>query len=167
MPCTAGFYCETPATILPCSAGTGSSLGAIKCISCAGDSASGTIGCPVHSFKQLREAVAAAPTDGSTQTDKFIEIDGDLPAWTSGDGMDDTASIVVVKPGQNVQIRGTSTIARSLLDAQGSSSSQRRFFDVESGAVLELSNLSLRRGYTVSSSLRVAYSRAVDRKSVV
>ena len=75
----------------------------------------------VTSLKQLREAVAVAPTDGSTQT--VIEVDGNLPAWTSEDGMDDSYSIVVVKAGQNVVVRGTSTSDRYLLDAQGSSSS--------------------------------------------
>ena len=97
----------------------------------------------VSSFAQLRAAVAAA---GSAQT--VIEVDGDL-TWTSGDGMDNSESIVEVNSGQNVLIRGSGE-ARSVLDAAASSSSMRRLFFVSAGGTLEISNLVLRNGYAAS-----------------
>ena len=105
----------------------------------------------VSSFKQLRDAVANAPTDG-TQT--IIDIEGDQMEWASGDGQDDTdpnfGSIVVVNSGANVVIRGSNDQTRTILDAKASSSSKRRFFKINEGATLEISNLMLQNGYVAS-----------------
>ena len=100
----------------------------------------------VSTFSALRAAINSAPSDG-TQT--IIEVAGNL-TWT--DGMDDSYSIAVVNSGQNVLIRGTDQQPRITLDAQGSSSSKRRFFEIKSGATLELSLLKLRKGYLASGS---------------
>ena len=100
----------------------------------------------VASFKELRAAINAAPTNGEQTT---IEIEGDLPAWTSDDGMDSENSIIILSSGKNIMIRGVGA-ARSVLDAQGSGSSQRRHFYIETGAKLEISHIVLQNGYAAS-----------------
>ena len=105
----------------------------------------------VSSFKQLRDLVANAPTNGA---ETIFDIEGDQMEWTTGDGQDDTdsnrGSIVVVNYGANVLIRGSDDQTRTILDAKASDSSRRRFFDIKEGATLEISNLRLQNGYVAS-----------------
>ena len=107
----------------------------------------------VGSFRELRDAVANAPTDG---THIVVEVQGDAVEWTDGDGVDYAnnweATIVVVDAGKNVLIRGGDVQIRTTIDAKASNSDgkRRRFFDVKEGATLELADLRLQNGYVAS-----------------